>query len=87
MKLVGKLWIFLLKKFVFGDPKKCAHEWVVYSRALNQNCLELHCSNCALVGTVDNPTDEEWSRAFGANSKPYSWPANERVSVGTHQML
>lgn len=82
-----KLKVFLLKKFILENPTTCAHEWMIYSTALNQHCLELHCNKCAVVGSVFNPTEEEWKKAFHAPDNPYRWHDNQRVTVGTYQML
>ena len=87
MSLFQKLWRKILIKFVFEDPEKCEHEWEVYATAHNQGCLELQCTKCALVGSVNNPTKEEWNKAFGAHEKPYKWEENERVELGKYQLL
>lgn len=86
-KLLIKLWQWFAIKYVFEDPKTCAHEWEVYSTALADVCLELHCSKCAIVGAVNKPTKEEWAKAFDAPSNPYSWTENDRVAVGSRQLI
>ena len=57
------------------------HEWVVFSTALNDGCLMLQCVECGLVGTVDDPSREEWSEAFHAPSRPYRWFDEKRVRI------
>lgn len=59
----------------------CDHEWVVFSTALQKVCLMVVCVNCGVNGTVDDPSEDEWCRAFRASSRPYEWAANERVTV------
>jgi len=34
------------------------------------------------VGSVDDPSEAEWSRAYSAPSKSYRWKEPERVSIG-----
>ena len=62
---------FFFIRFLLEDPRKCVHEWWVYSTAIREVSLEVHCSRCALLGAIENPTKEEWSRASGAPSEPY----------------
>ena len=57
------------------------HSWIVFSTALKDRCLMLNCKDCGVMGTVDDPTSEEWARAFKAPSKPYSWNEESRVSI------
>lgn len=57
------------------------HEWVVYSTAIGDCCLMLQCVECGAMATVDDPTKEEWSRAFHAPSRPYLWTEEGRVHV------
>src|ERR1051325_1475738 len=57
------------------------HEWVVFSTALQECCLMLQCVECGLMGTVDDPTKEEWSKAFHAPSRPYRWDDESRVRI------
>ncbi len=59
----------------------CNHEWVVFSTALQEVCLMVECVECGAFGTVDDPTKQEWRRAFSASSHPYGWAAKERVTV------
>lgn len=59
----------------------CNHEWVVFSTALQEVCLMVECVECGAFGTVDDPTSDEWRRAFRAPSRPYKWDAKERVTV------
>jgi hypothetical protein len=66
------------------DPtgRRCgdAHEWVVFSTALKDVCLMVQCVNCGAMGTVDDPSEEEWSEAFHAPSRPYRWDDDARVT-------
>ena len=60
----------------------CPHSWNVVSTAVATGQLVLECSFCNVVGTVDDPSLEEWERAFGAPSEPYEWDGgDERVVV------
>lgn len=59
----------------------CDHEWVVFSTAINDGCLMVQCVNCGAHGSVDDPTEEEWSEAFYAPSHPYRWMDDERVNI------
>jgi hypothetical protein len=56
------------------------HEWVVYSTALREGWLMLQCVECGAMGTIDDPSPEEWSDAFHAPSRPYAWRDNTRVT-------
>ena len=56
------------------------HEWVVYSTALLEGWLMLQCVECGAMGTIDDPSPEEWSDAFHAPSRPYRWRDNARVT-------
>lgn len=62
-----------------NDTRTHEHEWVVFSTALKECCLMLQCVECGAMGTVDDPTSEEWSEAFHAPSKPYRWSDEARV--------
>jgi hypothetical protein len=57
------------------------HEWVVFSTALQEGWLMLQCEICGSQGTVDDPTREEWRRAYHAPSAPYRWVDDSRVTV------
>jgi hypothetical protein len=59
----------------------CTHEWVVFSTALQEVCLMVVCVNCGVNGTVNDPSEDEWRRAFRAPSQPFKWDAKERVTV------
>jgi hypothetical protein len=58
---------------------EAGHEWVVYSTAVTEVWLMLQCVACGLVGTVEDPSKEEWSEAFHAPSSPYRWRDGSRV--------
>lgn len=70
-----------MKRNAQQNDGHCDHEWVVFSTALQQVCLMVECAKCGAFGTVDDPTKDEWRRAFRASSQPYGWGANERVTV------
>ena len=63
MDLLIRIWRWFALKYIFDDPVTCSHEWVVYSTAINDGCLEVSCTNCAILGSVtenlseaDNPS-------------------------------
>src|SRR5690349_11366664 len=60
---------------------ECNHEWVVFSTALQDVCLMLECVSCGALGTVDDPSEEEWGEAFHAPDEPYGWPDKARVTI------
>jgi hypothetical protein len=41
----------------------------------------LQCTRCGLHGTVDDPTREEWSKAYDAPSNPYPWTDVARITL------
>jgi hypothetical protein len=49
------------------------HDWEVYSTALADACLLVHCKRCKRRGRVDDYTQAEWNAAFFAPSRPYKW--------------
>src|SRR5271165_3951296 len=55
------------------------HAWVVFSTILDEVSLFCQCINCGALGTVNDPTKEEWDEAFHAPSHPYGWQDNSRV--------
>jgi hypothetical protein len=52
-------------------PALCIHdhEWVVYSTAMQEGWLMVQCVECLALGTIDEPSEEEWSAAFHAPSR------------------
>ncbi len=60
------------------------HEWVVYSTAMQEGWLMLQCVECWAMGTIDEPSKEEWSAAFHAPSRPYRWREDTRVTLRGH---
>lgn len=55
-------------------------EWWVFSTALADVALLVHCPRTGATGVVRNPTKEEWAEAFHAPSNPYRWRGgDERV--------
>ncbi len=67
-------------------PIRCVHnhEWVVFSTALKEGWLMLQCVECGAMGTIDDPSTEEWSAAFLAPSRPYRWHDLARVNERNH---
>src|SRR5262245_45108773 len=55
------------------------HEYVVFSTATEEGWLMLQCVRCGFHATVDNPSEQEWSEAFHALSRPYRWDDESRV--------
>jgi hypothetical protein len=41
----------------------------------------LQCVECGEFGTVDDPSEEEWSEAFHAPAHPYPWHDESRITV------
>lgn len=87
MEILKKTWRKFLIKFIFENPEKCEHEWEVYNVALKDHCLELSCNKCGLVGSVNNPTDEEWEKGLTSPSNPYIWKDHSRVKKGNFQLI
>lgn len=59
----------------------CHHEWAVFSTAITEGWLMLQCTRCGLHGTVSDPSEAEWSKAFHAPKRPYKWVQDQRVNV------
>ena len=57
------------------------HEWVVFSTVLKDVCLMLQCAECGAMGTVNDPSEDEWGEAFHAPSRPYRWEHDTRVKL------
>lgn len=57
------------------------HEWVVYSTALQEGWLMLHCVECGAEGTIDAPSKKELSAAAYSPSRPYRWKDGTRVTA------
>lgn len=64
-------------------PASCSdgHEWVVFSTNVSFGCMMLQCVRCGSHGTVDDPTEEEWSEAYYAPARPYLWGEDARVTT------
>jgi hypothetical protein len=56
------------------------HEWVVYSTALAEGWLMLKCVECGAMGTINDPSAEDWSDAYQAPSRPYRWKDGTRIT-------
>jgi hypothetical protein len=68
----------------FSQPSQAgdhAHDWVVFSTALEEGWLMAQCVGCGLHGAIEDPTKEEWIAAFHAPSRPYRWAVEERVVI------
>lgn len=63
---------------------KHEHEWVVFSTAIGDHCLMVQCVECGAVGSVADPSMDEWGDAFHAPSRPYRWTEDARVG-GRHE--
>jgi hypothetical protein len=63
------------------ETQQHEHEWVVFSTALAEGWLMLQCVECGAMGTVDEPSREEWAEAFHAPSRPYRWRDHDRVTI------
>lgn len=59
----------------------CHHRWAVFSTAIAEGWLMLQCIQCGQHGTVVNPSETEWAKAFHAPKRPYRWVQGERVCV------
>jgi hypothetical protein len=57
------------------------HEWVVYSTAVLDGWLMLQCVECGAMGTIDDPSAQEWGEAYHAPNRPYRWQEESRVHV------
>jgi hypothetical protein len=77
-----KYYQWLLKHL--PDPSKCEHQWKVYSTAQFPTlCLQLQCEKCGALGSILDPSEAEWARAFNALSQNYAWPDAKRVVIGS----
>ncbi len=68
-----------LNRAAASNACESGHEWVVFSTALAEGWLMLQCVECGLMGTVEDPSSQEWSLAFHAPSRPYPWVDKTRV--------
>jgi len=57
------------------------HDWEVYSTVIEGHAILVRDRKSGLRGSIDNPTPEEWSRAFHAPSEPYLWHDASRVVI------
>jgi hypothetical protein len=55
------------------------HEWAVFSTFVEDRALFVQCVECGASGTVDDPSKNEWKRAFHAPSRPYRWHDESRI--------
>ena len=87
---IGELFDAVLMRFLrrfLRKPEDCEHAWIVYCVATRQRCLELYCNQCFVAGAVFDPTEEEWRKALGAPSNPYSWSQKGRVTIGKGRVI
>ena len=61
--------------------KPCDHEWAVFSSAVDDKAILVQCVECLAIGTVGDPTEDEWERAYHSPSRPYRWDDDGRVTV------
>lgn len=57
------------------------HEWAVFSTCVTTGELMCQCVNCGAFGVVQEPTHEEWCKAFYAPERPYRWTQDSRVVI------
>ena len=43
------------------------HEWVVYGTSENEGWLWVQCIDCGVIGTIEDPSQQEWSDALSAS--------------------
>ena len=78
--LEDRVFGWLASNYEPENPEECQHEWFVVSTATEQGDLILECYKCMSRGTVEDPTESEWERAFDAPTKSYRWRENSRVN-------
>jgi hypothetical protein len=59
------------------DKGDQARDWFVFSTCLSTRELMLMDNHTGDFAVVKDPTKEEWSKAFHAPSKPYTWGGSE----------
>lgn len=70
------------EKWRSANPVYHSHHWQVYSTSLEESSILVRCLECGVNGFVMDVTDEEWSQAFYAQSRPYLWQGGDlRVCV------
>jgi len=80
----GRLVWWLLRRVV-RNPLSCDHQWSVVACVLSDGSLDVQCDRCLLWGSVEDPTEEEWTKATRALENPYPWAEPERVRYDPHQ--
>ncbi|MEM1086189.1 MAG: hypothetical protein AAGH90_00550 [Pseudomonadota bacterium] len=58
------------------DPHECKHEWYVYCSITSTVSLQVICLKCETWGVVNEPTADEWERAY---DQQWDWEYPERV--------
>ena len=69
---------FTCHRLSFGDLAM-QNDWWVYSTAVEDHLILVQCHRTGTRGVVQNPTAEEWAKAFYAPSEPYPWMDHDRV--------
>ncbi|MEM0907841.1 MAG: hypothetical protein AAGJ94_10790 [Pseudomonadota bacterium] len=64
---------------LFDDPEDCEHDWYVVASILSTVELQVQCGRCGIYSEVPDPTKDEWSKAYGAGTKPYAWKDKSRM--------
>jgi len=54
---------------------------MVFSTAMKQVWLMLYCRLTGATGSVRDPSEKEWARAFKAPDRNYRWHDESRVVV------
>lgn len=63
-----------------------SRDWFVYSTVLEGRAILVKDRNSGARGSIDDPTAEEWGRAFSAPSQGYPWdgdPARINIDPST----
>jgi hypothetical protein len=63
------------------EAEPLAHDWWVFSTAIQEVVLILVCRKTGSMGIVRDPTADEWRQAFYAPGKSYRWHDPSRVEV------
>ena len=56
-------------------------DWWVYSTVIDGRAILVQDRSSGTRGSINDPTDEEWGRAFHAPSKPYPWNDPARIVI------
>ncbi len=74
---------FLVKclDWLKSDPNTCEHDWYVVSTVVSTVQLQTVCYDCMTFAVVNDPSAEEWSKAYEAPNNPYKWEDGSRVVI------